>query len=105
MIVVLGAAIVGLKELIVGAGIAASTVNAEELVALPLPLTLTAIGPVVAVAGTVVVISVFDDEITVAAAPLNVTVFCPGVELKPEPRIVTPVPGAPLEGENVAIAT
>ena len=103
--VALAAATAGLKELIEGAGIAGFTVKDDELVALPLPVTLTAIGPVLAAAGTVVLMSVFEDETTVAAAPLNVTAFCDGVALKPEPRIVTLAPGEPLVGENAAIVT
>jgi len=103
--VVFALATVGLNVLIVGAGIAPVTVKDEELVALPLPVTDTAIGPVVAAAGTVVWMRVFEEDDTTAAAPPKVTEFCEGIELYPEPRIVTAVPGGPLLGENVTIET
>jgi hypothetical protein len=47
----------------------------------PEPVLVTPIGPVVAVAGTVVTIFVDVEELTVAATLLNVTVFADGVAL------------------------
>jgi hypothetical protein len=95
---------VGLKLLIVGALLVAVTVKDALLVAEP-DGDVTAIGPVAAPPGTVATIWVAADELTVAAVPLNVTVFSLGVALKPVPRIVTVVPDSPLDGENVMIDT
>ena len=65
--------IVGVNPVIVGAALGA-TVNGNALVAEPLGVV-TPIGPVVAPDGTVVTIRVPVDEATVAAVPLNCTVF------------------------------
>ncbi len=66
-------AVVGVKLVIVGAD-EATTVNEVALVALP-DGVVTAIVPVVAVAGTLVTIWVVVELVTVAVTPLNVTVF------------------------------
>ena len=60
---------------------------------------LTLIGPVTAPEGTVVVRLVPVAAVTVAVAPpLKVTVFWPGVGLKPFPKIWTVVPTLPVLG-------
>jgi hypothetical protein len=97
-------ATVGEKELIVGAPGAAETVNVEPLVTVPFVLV-TVTEPVVAPAGTVTFNSVVVPEITVAAVPLKRTVFWLGVAMKPEPRIVTVEPTAPLTGEIAEIVS
>jgi hypothetical protein len=65
-----------------------------------MPLTVMAIGPVVAPDGTVVVILVDDDAVTIAEIPLKVTELLAGVVLKFVPEIVTVAPTAPLAGVN-----
>jgi len=65
--------IVGVKLVIVGAPVSPTT-KETVLVAFP-PGALTVIGPVVAPAGTVVVMRVAVAEITVAAVPLKVMEF------------------------------
>jgi hypothetical protein len=65
--------IVGVKPVMVGRPDPPTTKD-ELLVALP-PGVVMAIGPVVAPPGTVVVIFVLVAAVTVAATPLNVTVF------------------------------
>ena len=95
--------IVGEMLLIVGAELAA-TVNDVLLVADP-DGVVTAIVPVVAPEGTEVTISVVVEDVTVAAVPLNVTVFWLGVALKPIPKSFTDVPTGPLFGVNSRIAT
>jgi hypothetical protein len=62
------------------------------------PFTVIAIGPVVAPAGTEVVIVVEVDAVTVAAVPLNVTILLEGVVLKFVPFNVTVVPILPNAG-------
>ena len=59
-------------------------VNDSSLVAVPAGVV-TATDPVVAPLGTVVIIWVGVEDITVAGTPLNVTVFWLGVVLKPVP--------------------
>jgi hypothetical protein len=82
---------VGLKPEITGCTI---TLKLVELV--PVPSTVvTAIGPVVAPAGTVVVICVSEFTLKAAATPSNVTSVAP---VKPVPVTVTAVPTAPLCG-------
>jgi hypothetical protein len=76
-------AVVGEKLEIVGPD-DATTVNDVALVALPEGVV-TAMVPVVAVAGTLVAICVVVELVTVAATPLNVTVFWLGVALNPVP--------------------
>ncbi len=65
-----------------------------------MPLTVMAIGPVVAPDGTVVVILVDDDAVTIAEIPLKVTKLLAGVVLKFVPAIVTGAPTAPFAGVN-----
>jgi hypothetical protein len=73
-----------------------STVKFEPLVIVT-PFTAMEIGPVNALAGTVVVMVVAVDEFTVANIPLNVT---EGVVLKFVPVRVTIAPSEPLDGLN-----
>jgi len=68
--------------------------------ALTPPAVVTLIGPVVAPAGTVAWIAVFDVTAKVAAVPLNVTVVAP---LKLVPLIVTLAPTNPLVGVKLVI--
>jgi hypothetical protein len=75
--------IVGEILLIVGA-VEVVTVK-DVLLETVLPETVTWITPVVAPLGTVVVILVAVEALTVAAVPLNVTVLLPGVVLKAVP--------------------
>src|SRR4029453_13525550 len=79
-----GTATVGVKLVIVGAPLVAVLVKWVLLVALP-PGLVTAIGPVVAAAGTVTVSWVGVAAVTVALVPLNWTVFEAGVALNPVP--------------------
>src|SRR5437762_6033630 len=72
----------GVKPAMVGARFA--TVNEALLVDEPAG-AVTLIVPLVAPLGTVVTISVVLLEVTVATTPLNLTVFCDGVVLKPLP--------------------
>jgi hypothetical protein len=93
---------VGENDVIVGALGADETVKDDVLVTVPFALVM-AIGPVVAVAGTVTVRSVVVAELTVAATPLKVTAFWLAVGTKPDPRMVTVVPTRPLDGEKAKI--
>jgi hypothetical protein len=72
------------------------TVKAIALVAVP-PGVVTAIGPVVARAGTVAVILVSETTVKVARVPLNLSAEAP---VKPVPMMVTDVPAVPLVGLN-----
>lgn len=73
------------------------TVKEVELVPVP-PAVVTLMGPVVAPAGTVVVIWVSEATVNgLAEVPLNLTAVAP---VNPEPLIVTAVPDAPLVGEK-----
>lgn len=81
----------GVNPVIVGIS---STVKFEPLVIVT-PFTAMEIGPVNALAGTVVVMVVAVDEFTVANIPLNVT---EGVVLKFVPVRVTIAPSEPLDG-------
>ena len=67
------------------------------------PLTVTAIAPVLAVAGTVTDNEVAEATVTVAVTPLNLTVLLAGVVLKFVPVIITVMPAAPLVGEKLKI--
>src|SRR6185503_3679298 len=87
--------LVGLKELIVGAG-GRITVKLLPLVAEP-PGVVTLILPVVAPAGTVASMRVAETTVKAAVVPLKVTALAP---VKPLPRTVTWVPAAPLKGLN-----
>src|SRR5215213_4190761 len=73
----------GLKPVTFGT-LTAPTVKGLVLAAVPAG-EVTETGPVVAPAGTLVTICVFVDESTCAVTPLNFTVFCDGVSLKPVP--------------------
>jgi hypothetical protein len=73
------------KAVIVGAPVEVTMNGALVVVDPPDPVLVTPIGPVVAVAGTVVTILVDVDDVTIAVTPLNVTVFDAGVVLKPVP--------------------
>src|SRR5712692_8531602 len=92
----------GVNPVMVGAPPpAAVTVNGLLLVTERSGLVrLMVIGPVVAPVGTVVTIWLTVAEVTVAATPLNVTVFWVGVALNPVPKIVTLAPTGPLVGVN-----
>jgi len=85
---------VGEKLVIRGA-----TVNGA-LVAVP-PGVVTAMAPVVALAGTVVVIREGEMTVKAAAMPLNLTELTP---VKFDPVITTLAPAAPLVGETPVIA-
>ena len=78
-----------------------TTVNDVELVAVLLPGFVTEIGPVVAPAGTVAVICVFEFTVNVALVPLKRTRLTP---VKPTPVMTTEVPITPLIGLNDVIA-
>ena len=67
-------------------------------------LTVTVMLPVVAPAGTVVVMLVVVAAVTMAAVPLNLTVLLAGVVLKFVPVIVTVVPTEPPVGVKLFIA-
>ncbi len=78
------------------------TVKVEALVAVK-EFTVTEIVPVFAPTGTVVVMLVVVDAVTVAAVPLNITVLLAGVALKLVPVMVTVVPSGPLTGLKLVI--
>ena len=88
----------GVTEEITGA-LAELTVKFDALVAVVCPATSTVIGPVVAPVGTVAVIDVAVEAVTVAVVPLNLTVG----EAKFDPVIVTLVPTVPELGLNPLI--
>jgi hypothetical protein len=92
--------LVGLNDVIVGAA-APVTLKFVELVAVPSGLA-TAIGPVVAPAGTVAVILCPLSIVNVADVPSKLTLVTSG-PLKLLPWIVTEVPTGPLVGENELI--
>jgi hypothetical protein len=91
----------GAKPVMVGAGVI--TVKSEALVVLR-KSTETETLPVVAPTGTVVVMLVAVDTVTVARVPLKVTTLSAGVVLKLVPVIVTVVPTIPLEGLKELVA-
>jgi len=95
-----GVPIVGLKLVIPGR-LELVTVKGVLLVADPLGVV-TSISPVVAPLGTLATICVLVDEITVAAVPLNITVFWLAVALNPVPDMVTKVPMGPPWGVKLA---
>ena len=88
------APIVGEKPVIDGAPTPVCTINGEVLVTVFEPIV-TVMGPLVAPLGTVTMSSVDVAEMTVAATPLIMTVFAPGVVEKPVPLMVSVEPGAP----------
>jgi hypothetical protein len=69
------------------------------------PATVTEMGPVRALRGTLTTSVVPVAEETVAATPLKRTVFADGVELNPCPWIVTGVSGFPCAGEKLNIVS
>jgi hypothetical protein len=89
---------VGENEVMVGAG-PQVTVKSESAEVSEHPLY-TLMGPVVAPAGTLVVIVVAELAVTMAETPLNCTIFSEGVVLKFVPVIVTASPSSPVEGAN-----
>jgi hypothetical protein len=91
--------LVGLNDLMVGTG-DGITVKFVAL-ATVVPCLVTEIGPVVAPAGTMAVICVFEFTVNVALVPLNRTRLAP---VKPTPVITTEVPIMPLVGLNDVIA-
>jgi hypothetical protein len=94
-----GAPLTGLKSVIVGVGI---TVKSEELVTV-IPFNVNEIFPVAAPDGTVVVMFVDVEPVTVVGIPLNMTTLFAGVVLKFVPVIITLAPTAPLVGVKVVI--
>lgn len=82
----------GVKEVMAGV-----TVKRVVVTTGPLPGVVTVMGPVVAPAGTVVVIVPEGLTVNVAATPLNETAVAPA---KVVPVIVTPVPTGPKVGAN-----
>jgi hypothetical protein len=86
----------GLNEVSVGVG---RTVKLVALVKVT-PLTVRDIVPVVAPAGTVVVMEVEVDAVTTAVVPLNETILFAGVVLKLVPDKITVAPTAPEAGSN-----
>src|SRR5689334_7649816 len=86
------APIIGAKEVMAGV-----TVKRVVVKIGPLPGVVTVMGPVVAPAGTVVVIVPGGPSVNVAAAPLNETAVAP---VKFVPVIVTTVPAGPKVGAN-----
>jgi hypothetical protein len=92
-----GVAIAGLKLAMLGCPVAVTTLNGDELVALPKGLV-TEMVPDVAALGTVTRSWFELDEVTVADEPLKVTEFWLATVLKPVPYIVTVVPVEPLVG-------
>src|SRR5262245_43127794 len=67
------------------------------------PPTVTTTLPVVAPAGTGVLMLEDDQPVGDAAIPLNVTVLVPFVDPKFDPAIVTMVPATPLVGVRLTI--
>src|SRR6266851_1072794 len=78
----------------------AVTVNEDGLVPVPVGVV-TAMGPVVAPAGTVALSWVSEATVNVAAVPLKVTTVAP---VKPLPLTVTVDPTAPEDGETPVMA-
>jgi len=89
----------GVKEVIVGTP-AAATMKFAVLTVLPVGAS-TAIGPLVAPAGTVVVIEVSDATVNVGwLVPLNRTAVAAPPLLNPVPVMVTALGDTPQVGEN-----
>jgi hypothetical protein len=86
-------------ETVTDGALAAVTVKSVPLVAVVCPATSTVIFPVVAPLGTVAVIEVAEEAVTVAVVPLNLTVG----EEKFDPLIVTLDPTAPELGLKALI--
>ncbi len=81
--------------------IAGVTVNATPLLGPPVVVTTTL--PVVAPAGTVAVILPTLQAVTVAVAPLKVTLPVPCEAPKPDPAITTDAPTVPVLGVRLLI--
>jgi hypothetical protein len=90
--------LVGERLVIVGGTV---TVKLTPLLATPPTVTVT--DPVVAPAGTVAVMLVAAQPVTVASVPLNRTVLAPCDAPKLVPVIVTAVPAGPLVGASVVM--
>ncbi len=90
------APLAGVKPVRVGDGITIKLVVLATVI--PVPLTATVIGPVVAPAGTVVVRLVEVEAVTIANVPLKRTTLFVGVVLKFVPVIITVALTAPLPG-------
>jgi hypothetical protein len=99
VILVPGAATVGVKLVIVGAPVGVVTVKLELVVNVPAGVVMLIV-PVVAPDGTVVTIWFAVAEVNVAPVPLKLTESSLRVVLKPVPYIVTVVPTGPLVGVN-----
>jgi len=80
-----------------------TTVKGFPVLSTPLACTITF--PVVAAAGTVVLmlVALQFPEVTVALTPLNLTVLLPWDEPKFDPAIVTGTPTAPEDGVSVVM--
>ena len=92
-----GVPMFGVKLVMEGTPEPAETVKFVLVETEPAPVV-TLMRPVVAPAGTVTTRRVAEAELTLAAVPLNLTVFCEGVELNPVPLMVTVAPIVPLCG-------
>lgn len=88
------APVLGVKLLMLGAAV---TVNATPLLCTP-PAAVTTTLPVIAPVGTVAVMLVALQAVTVAAVPLNVTLPLPCDGPKFEPAITIDEPTAPVLG-------
>ncbi|MDR3573229.1 MAG: hypothetical protein P4L50_05185, partial [Anaerolineaceae bacterium] len=92
------APVFGVSDVMLGAGV---TVNETPLLATPDTVTTTF--PVVAPLGTVAVMLLAPQLVTVAVFPLNLTVFDPCVEPKFAPAITTDDPTAPVFGVRLVM--
>jgi len=92
--VALSAPVVGLNPVIEGVG------DTVKLLALKMvmPLRLNEILPEVAPTGTVVVILVAVEAVTIAATPLKCKILSAGIVLKSDPVIIIAAPTAPFAG-------
>jgi len=98
-----GVSVFKAEAVIIGfAGLVQVTVKLTELVAV-CEETVTLINPVVAIAGTIVVILFGVLADTTASTPLNLMMLLKNVLLKLVPIIVTDVPADPLTGVNDVI--
>lgn len=91
--------IVFVESVMIGV-LGARTVKSVALVAVGSPATSTVIFPVVAPDGTVAVMDVLEEAVTVAVVALNLT---PGVAPKLKPLMVTVAPAKPEAGEKEMI--
>jgi hypothetical protein len=97
VIVVPATAVDGVKEVIVGTPVVVVKLKEVLLVAVPLGVV-TVNGPVVAPVGTTTDSRLLVADVTLATAPLIVTVSCCAFSLNDVPEIVTAVPTGPLLG-------